>query len=108
MRRGSAERLEKTFTFVGEEQLRVVRVPSADERSVRTVGQVSRTEQMLAIKHLVEDARRVSRDELTYEVCRLFGWNRRGPDIGYALDEALNALIRGGAVVNDTGFLRLS
>jgi very-short-patch-repair endonuclease len=108
VRRGSAERLEKTFTFVGEEQLRVVRVPSADERSVRTVGQVSRTEQMLAIKHLVEDARRVSRDELTYEVCRLFGWNRRGPDIGYALDEALNALIRGGAVVNDTGFLRLS
>jgi very-short-patch-repair endonuclease len=107
VRRRLADRLEKRFTFASEEQLKVVRVPGADERAMRTVAQVSRTEQMLAIRHLVEDAHRVSRDELTSEVCHLLGWNRRGPDIGYALGEAVNALLRGGALLDDVGFLRL-
>ena len=60
----------------------------------------------LAVRYIVDGARRVSRDELTSEVSRLFGWNRRGPDIAAALDGAVDALIREGLIVEAEGFLR--
>ena len=75
--------------------------------AIRTVAQIPRTEQMSAVKHLVADALRVSREELTIEVCRLFGWNRLGSDIAATLEVAIDALVREGAIVEDGGFLRL-
>lgn len=99
-------RLDPTFTYVRPDQLLAVRVPGGNVLAVRGVAQVARYEQMTAIKHLVHDALRVSRDELTFEVCRLFGWNRRGSDIAAALDEAVEALIRQGVVVSEDGFLK--
>ena len=59
------------------------------------------------MQHLVADTLRVSRDELTIEVCRLFGWSRLGSDIAAALEPAIDALIRKGAIVEDGGFLRV-
>ena len=67
--------------------------------------QIPRTEAKLAVWHIIDDARRVSRDELTHEVSRLFGWNRRGPDIAAALDGAVDALVREGLIVEAEGFL---
>ncbi|MHB8244085.1 MAG: DUF3320 domain-containing protein [Acidimicrobiales bacterium] len=107
VQRRHVARLESTFTFIRSDQLNVVRVPASDRAAVRTATQVSRHERTKAIKHLVEDARRVSRDELTFEVCRLFGWNRRGSDIAAALEEAVDLLVREAELVDEDGFLRM-
>ena len=101
------QRLEGTFTFGHPGQLSVVRVPTDEDGAIRSATQVSRHEQMTAIKRLVEDAYRVSRDELTFEICRLFGWNRRGADIAAALEEAVEALVRQEALLEEEGFLKL-
>lgn len=103
---GDMQRLDESYSFSGQEQLGVVRVPGTDPLALRTVTQVSRLERASAIQHLVADARRVSRDELTFEVCRLFGWNRRGPGIAAALDEAVDALVREGMIADNDGFLK--
>jgi hypothetical protein len=52
-------------------------------------------------------ARRISRDELTFEICGLFGWNRRGADIAAGLEEAIEELISQGALFGENGFLRV-
>ena len=101
VQRRHVNRLELTFTYTRPDQLAVVRVPGDDELAIRNVAEVSRHEQMSAIRHLVSEAHRVSKDELTFEVCRLFGWNRRGPDIAAALDKAVEELVRQGALVED-------
>jgi hypothetical protein len=48
----------------------------------------------------------VSRDELTREVAKLLGWNRRGPDIARALDRAVDALARAGTIGKDGDWLK--
>lgn len=55
---------------------------------------------------LVSDARSITWDELTTRVARLFGWNRRGPDIAKALDSVLQARLRAGAVIADGEMLK--
>jgi hypothetical protein len=70
------------------------------------VAQISRAEAKLAVQHIITDAQRVSRDELTFEASRLFGWNRRGSDIAVALDGVIDALVREGLIVEAEGFLK--
>lgn len=108
VRRREINRLDGTFSFVDHSQLRVVRIPDDDELTRRPVALVSPTEQMAAVRHLVADTRRVSRDELTRSVCHLFGWNRLGADIAVALDRAVDALLREGSIVEEDGFLKPS
>jgi hypothetical protein len=62
----------------------------------------------LAVLNLVRDAKRVRRDELTSEVARLFGWNRRGRDIAAALDRAVDGLHRGGELGEDRDYLYIA
>jgi very-short-patch-repair endonuclease len=102
----AVSRLEGSYTYSHASQLEAVRVPGADPLSQRPVAQISRTEAKLAVRHLIAEARRVSRDELTFEVCRCFGWNRRGSDIAAALDGAVDALVREGLIVEDAEFLK--
>ncbi len=106
VRRGDIKKVEHTFVALNESQLAAVRVPGGDARARREVDEVPPTELKLAVDHLVSDARRVSRDELTFEVARLFGWNRRGPDIAAALDGAVDALVRDGTIGADGDYLK--
>jgi len=106
LRRKMVSRLEASYTYTRASQLQVVRMPGGNQLAQRPVAQISRTEAKLAVQHIIADAQRVSRDELTFEACRLFGWNRRGPDIAAALDGALDALVREGLIVEAEGFLR--
>ena len=105
-RRGQVSRTERSYTYTHASQLQVVRVPGSNQLAERSATQISRTEAKLAVRHIIDDARRVSRDELTSEVSRLFGWNRRGPDIAAALDGAVDALVREGLIVEAEGFLK--
>ena len=104
--RGLVSRLEGSYTYTHASQLQVVRVPGGNQLARRSATQISRTEAKLAVRHIIEEARRVSRDELTFEVCRLFGWNRRGTDIAAALDGAVDALIHEDFIVKAEGFLK--
>jgi hypothetical protein len=105
-RRGLVSRTERSYTYTHASQLQVVRVPRDNQLAERSATQIPPTEAKLAVRHIVDDARRVSRDELTSEVSRLFGWTRRGPDIAAALDGAVDALIREGLIVEAEGFLK--
>lgn len=105
-RRGQVSRTERSYTYTHASQLQVVRVPGSNHLAERPAMQIPRTEAKLAVRHIIDDARRVSRDELTSEVSRLFGWNRRGPDIAAALDGAVDALVREGLIVEAEGFLK--
>jgi len=105
-RRGLVSRTERSYTYTRTSQLQVVRVPGGNQLAERSATHISRIEAKLAVRHIIDDARRVSRDELTFEVSRLFGWNRRGPDIATALDGAVDALVREGLIVETEGFLK--
>jgi len=71
----------------------------------RPVAQNLAHEAKLAVQHIITDARRVGRDELTFEVLPpLSGGNRRGSDIATALDGAVDALVREGLIVEAEGF----
>jgi restriction endonuclease-like protein/uncharacterized protein DUF3320 len=103
--RGLVSRAERSYTYSHAGQLQVVRVPGGNDLAARSATQIPRSEAKLAVRHIIEDARRVSRDELTREVSRLFGWSRRGPDIAAALDGAVDALVRDGLIVESDGVL---
>lgn len=104
-RRSDIVKAEKGFLAESERQLKAVRVPT-DAQARRNVDEVPKAELRLAVEHLVRDARRVSADELTREVARLFGWSRRGPDIARALHETVDNLINKGRIERDGDWLR--
>jgi hypothetical protein len=49
-----------------------------------------------AVQRIVADANTITHDELSRHVARLFGWQRRGPDIRAILDEITGDLLRSG------------
>ena len=79
--------------------------PRRGSAARRRADEVPLAEMQLAVANLIADAKRVRRDELTFEVARLFGWNRRGPEIAAALDRAVDGLLRNGSVTADDEYL---
>jgi len=73
-----------------------VRTPTAECR--RTVEQIHDDELALAFVNLVRDSGGISHDELTAAVARLFGWNRRGTDIGPRLEDQVRRLLEQGVL----------
>lgn len=88
----------KQFLRVPGSQLTHVRTPS-DEGSARKTEEVPPEELELAIRLFLRDAKKMEREELTRRVALVFGWRRRGPDIQGALENALDALIQKGEIV---------
>jgi hypothetical protein len=89
-------------------EIQAVRIPGNNPEARRGAEEVPLAEMQLAVANLIADAKRVRRDELTFEVVRLFGWNRRGPDIAAALDRAVDGLLRNGTVTDDDDYLLIS
>ncbi|MGH9369038.1 MAG: DUF3320 domain-containing protein [Thermoanaerobaculia bacterium] len=89
------------------QDLTAVRVPGSDDVARRDVDEVPAVEIELAIRRLVEDAGIIEADELSARVARLFGWARRGPDIGEGLQESVRSLVRIGVLVEEGETLRL-
>jgi hypothetical protein len=85
-----------------------VRTPDAEIPATRrSIDEVPPSELRVAIEWVVSDAIKAGRDELTYTVARLYGWNRRGSDIGAALDRAVKYLLWAKRLVRDGDYLRL-
>jgi hypothetical protein len=81
----------------------LVRTPVA--ACARSVEQVADTELAAALLQLVQASAGVTRDDLTTAVARLYGWNRRGPDISVRLNRLVSDLAADGRLAStDHGF----
>lgn len=98
---------DRDFLMVPESDPARVRVPTENDETRRRVDEVPAVELRAAIELTVRDAIRVERDELTYAVARLYGWNRRGSDIGQALDRAVTYLLRMKRLEKQGDYLRV-
>lgn len=76
-----------------------VRVPEDELVIARKVTAIAPAELQLAIVKLLGDAGAADQDGLRTAWARLFGWRRVGSDIEIAFEDALEALVRSGAVV---------
>jgi len=105
IRRGAVRKDRYNFLWQAQVNAPPVRYPTRDPESERKIDLIAREELDLALLRLIKDARRISEDELTFSVARLFGWNRRGPEISRALDDSVRRLIRSKNVERDGDFL---
>lgn len=106
--RGRLIKPEKGYVMLLDGDQNRVRIPdSEDPATRRSVDEVPSTELRAAIEHVVFDAMQAGRDELTQAVARLYGWNRRGSEIGAALDRAVAYLLRMERLVRDGSYFRL-
>jgi Protein of unknown function (DUF3320) len=81
----------------------LVRTPVA--ACARSVEQVADTELATALLQLVQASAGVTHDDLTTAVARLYGWNRRGPDISTRLNHLVSDLAAAGRLAStDHGF----
>jgi hypothetical protein len=107
--RGTIHVDRRKFLWVPGDRDVQVRVPrEGDPSSQRKVTDIPQEEMRLAVLRLLGDAITARRDELTARTARLFGWSRRGSDIGKALDQAVTALIKEKLVSRDGQLLRIS
>jgi very-short-patch-repair endonuclease len=108
-RRGTIRIDRRRFLWRSSGREVSVRIPLDDEpATIRKVSDVPPEEIRLAVLGLLTDAITAERDELTASTARLFGWSRRGADIGRALDQAVTLLIRENLVTRDGQLLRIT
>lgn len=105
-RRRSIRQDNGRFLCLPGSEPEVVRRATPDPASRRDVTEVPVAELDLAVRMLVKDARAITWEELTTRVARLFGWNRKGPDITQALDAIVQALLHQDALVSNDGMLK--
>jgi very-short-patch-repair endonuclease len=106
--RGRLVESEKDFLMADGGDPDRVRLPDGDDATTRRrIDEVPGTELRAAIEHVVDEAKQAGRDELTQAVARLYGWNRRGSDIGPALDRAVTYLMRQKRIEREGDYLRL-
>jgi len=107
--RGTIRVDRRKFLWVSWHRDIQVRVPrEGDPSTKRKVRDVAQEDMKLAVLRLLGDAITAERDELTAHTARLFGWSRRGSDIGRALDQAATALIKEKLVTREGQLLRIS
>jgi len=91
------------FVTVPERDGAVARTPVP--ACARTVEQIADAELAAALLQLVQASAGVTRDDLTTAVARLYGWNRRGPDISARLNNLISDLVADGKLDStDHGF----
>lgn len=85
-----------------------VRMPTEDPATRRSIDEISMEELRLAVVNLVGDSKRATSDELTAASARLFGWQRRGPDIAEGLDKAVRSLLKSKKLRRDGQYLAVN
>ena len=93
------------FIDIPNRPLVSVRTPA--DAVARTVDQISQSELAIALRNLVNDGGTVSRDDLMTATARVYGWNRRGPDITARLSFVINWCLADGAFTADSAALRI-
>src|SRR5438309_1597287 len=73
-------------------QFELVRVPTDDPVTARSVESVPPEELDNAVYWMVSSAHSISPTDLRLHAARLFGWGRTGPDISAAIEEAVDRM----------------
>lgn len=105
---GSVHKDRRNFLWDSNSEEVRVRRPSSKQESRRTIDEVALEELKLAVVNLVRDSKRATRDELTREAARLFGWQRKGSEIAEGLEKAVRSLLRGRVLVRDGGYVAVN
>jgi hypothetical protein len=93
------------FVLLPDHNVEQVRTPT--DACARTIEQVHDEELRFAILNLVRDTAGIVHDDLTIHVSRLYGWNRRGPDITARLSRLIDSLVNEGILRDTDGGLTL-
>ncbi|MEV5766021.1 DUF3320 domain-containing protein [Micromonospora sp. NPDC052213] len=93
--------LDRDGDFVRVPGTVVSEVRSPIDVCSRSVEQVHDDELTLALTNLVRDTGGVSRDELSTHVAKLYGWNRRGPDISRRLEQLIERMVADGVLITN-------
>lgn len=105
--RGRIAESEPGYLMMADGDPNRVRIPDPDDPSTRrSIAEVPATELRAAIERVVADAVHAGRDELTFAVARLYGWNRRGADIAAGLERAVTYLLRMKRLEREGEYLR--
>jgi very-short-patch-repair endonuclease len=96
---------EGDFVRTASEATVLVRTPT--DECTRSIAQVSDAELSLALLNFVRDAGGIVENDLTVAAARLFGWNRRGPDIAPRLSRLIGSLLGQGLLVLTDGELNV-
>ena len=77
-----------------------------DPATLRKAAHVCPDEVKVAIFFLAKDARSITREDLTVQTARVFGWKRSGVDVQSLIAKAMKALEKSGDIVSlDSGLL---
>jgi hypothetical protein len=68
---------------------------------------IAPAEYQLAILTIIGEAVAISGDDLVVETCRIFGFDRTGPDLKEAIDRQVERLVKEARLDLDQGGLRL-
>jgi hypothetical protein len=82
------------FVTVPERDSTIVRTPVP--ACTRTIEQIADTELAAALLQLVQASAGITHDDLTVAIARLYGWNRRGPEISARLNRLVGDLVADG------------
>ncbi len=105
--RGRIAESEPGYLMIADGDPNRVRIPDPDDRNTRrSIAEVPATELRAAVERVVADATHAGRDELTFAVARLYGWNRRGTDIAAGLERAVTYLLRMKRLEREGEYLR--
>jgi transcription elongation GreA/GreB family factor len=85
--------LRGDFIWKPGQQLTHVRVGGLTPDTARKAGEIPPEEIDLALAHIAADAVGAGHDDLTEQVGRVLGWNRRGSDIQDALTQSVMRLV---------------
>ena len=86
-----------------------VRIPlNGVEESRRGALFVAPEELEQAVLSMIQDLRSSEREQLLSETARLFGWQRKGPDVAKVLTSALDRVLKRGEVIEIDGHLQFS
>ncbi len=92
VRRKAVTKVERDGYVTQKSSVDIVRMPTDDPATRRSVAQIPAVEFELAISLLIGDSHLPDVVELETGVARIFGWQRRGTDIQAAFNRAMSAL----------------
>jgi very-short-patch-repair endonuclease len=104
-RDGSLARDGEFWSIAGREVL-TIRSRRGAAMPLRKASMISPAEYRIAILTALDEAAALSRDDLTIQTARLFGFDRTGTDLKQGIECEVEALIRAGTIIEDGGRLR--
>jgi very-short-patch-repair endonuclease len=96
---------DRDFWFVPGRAVNFIRSRRTAALPLRKAAMIAPAEYQLGISTAVEEAVAISREDLLFEVARLFGFDRTGPDLKQEIKQQVDVLVQNGLIIDDGGRL---